>query len=176
MKQQLPATLAQRLGISAPVSPLLMKIRRLSQGRSLVPWLIAMANDRGYTAVQGTVAAPGPAMSGSLSNEELATAFLLPAMPDEPQSLRLAAQMISRAEVNVSALFRLAEREGVLRLLSGLAQEALKVSPVHEVWLALANATGQQKPLRDRLIHWTRLAEPIMRPRGPHSGEWRLVA
>jgi len=169
-------TLAHRLGITAPVTPLLMKVRRLARG-AVVPWLIETANHRGFNAVQrsGEINGVCP-LPQELSNEELAVAFLLPALDDEPQSLRLPAQMISRAAVEIPSLLHIAECEGALRLLAALAEEALYISPMHVVWQAIANAASGQNALRERLIHWTRLAEPIMRPRGPHNGEWRLVA
>ena len=170
-------TIAQRLGITAPVTPLLMKVRRLARGMAVVPWLVETANVRGFNAVQRSGEGSGAGANlETLSNEELAMAFLLPGLEDEPQSLRLGAQIISRGAAETSALLSIAAREGALRILAGLAAQALKAAPTHAAWNTIAAATAGERPLRGNLIHWTRLAEPVMQFRGPHTGEWRLVA
>jgi hypothetical protein len=151
-----------------------MKLRRMAGG-TIAASLVNEANRRGYTAVLGCSAVQASLLE-NLSLEELAISFLLPGMADEPQTLRLAAQIISRGAINVTTLLQLSEREGALRTLAALCTQALSISPEHEVWGAIAARCASQKPLRENLIHWTRLAEPVMRPRGPHSGEWRLVA
>lgn len=177
------STLAQRLGITAPASVLLRKLRRL-QGefpagdtKGLETWLVELANARGFSAIQRRPM-PLPAWIDEtlVSNEELAVALMHPALADEPQVLRLAAQMISRGRLNPVALLRLAEMECGSRILLSLAQQALKASPSHKGWLQIADHLRNQVPLPENVIHWTRLAEPVMKPRGPHNGEWRLVA
>jgi hypothetical protein len=50
------------------------------------------------------------------------------------------------------------------------------VEPNHKVWQDVMRAFAEERPLRDTLIHWTRLAEPIMAFGKPNAQGWRLVA
>jgi hypothetical protein len=111
-----------------------------------------------------------------LSNEELVVALMLPCLADEPPMLRLAAQITSRRLVDGTQLLLVARREGALRVLANLAAQALRVAPDHQLWRHIAAATTQERPLPENVIHWTRLAEPVMPARGVHDGKWRLVA
>ena len=95
---------------------------------------------------------------------------------DRPQLLRLAAQLISRGKLDFTALARSARRERVESVLHAMAQEALKVSPVHPGWSFLATTFAAATRPRDVVIHWTRLAEPVMARGRVNAAEWRLVA
>lgn len=176
-------TLAQRLGITAPASVLLWKLRRLRQAHpvadagDLESWLVELAHSRGFHAIQRRpVPLPLSISLDMLSNEELIVALLHPALRDEPQLMRPAAQIISRGEVNTAKVITVANRESVSRILANLATQALKASPSHPEWNAISDCLKTTAPLRENVIHWTRLAEPVMKVRGPHNGEWRLVA
>lgn len=178
-----PQTLAQRLGTTAPASVLLWKLRRLRRAHpvpdagDLESWLVELSHSRGFHAIQRRpVALPFSISMEDLSNEELVIAQLHPALRDEPQLMRPAAQIISRGAINPSKLLALAERECSSRILANLAAQALKAAPDHSGWQAIADQLRHALPLRENVIHWTRLAEPVMKPRGPHNGEWRLVA
>ena len=176
-------TLAQRLGITAPASVLLWKLRRLrrehpvADAGDLESWLVELAHSRGFHAIQRRPMALAPAVSlEALSNEELVVALLHPALRDEPQLMRPAAQIISRGEVDTAKVTALAQQESASRILANLAMQALKAAPSHLGWNAISTHLQNVAPWRDKVIHWTRLAEPVMKPRGPHNGEWRLVA
>ncbi len=95
---------------------------------------------------------------------------------DRPQLLRLAAQLISRGELDFTALARVARRERVGSVLNAMAQEALKVSPGHPCWSFLANIFAEASQPRDVVMHWTRLAEPVMAQGRVNAAGWRLVA
>jgi len=176
-------SLAQRLGITANESPLRWKLVRLKQrfpspgAESVEAWLVDVANSRGARIVRrqelpGNFAVP----KSELSNEELAVGLLLPCLADEPPMLRLAAQIISRGLADVARLLPVARREGALRVLANLAAQASRVAPEHPLWRQIVEATAQERPLPENVIHWTRLAEPVMPARGVHDGKWRLVA
>jgi len=175
--------MAQRLGITAPASGLLWKLRRLrrehpvEEAQDLESWLVELAHSRGFHVLQRRpIAWPETISVGNLSNEELAIAFIHPALRDEPQLLRPAAQMISRGAIDLPKLLLLSKRECASRILANLAIQALKAAPSHPGWIAISKELQPAAPLRENVIHWTRLAEPVMKPRGPHNGEWRLVA
>ena len=178
-----PQTLAQRLGITAPASVLLWKLRRLRQEHpvadagDLESWLVELAHSRGFQAIQRrSVALYFAISSDTLSNEELVIALLHPALRDEPQLMRPAAQIVSRGAIDIRKLTAVAEQESATRILANLAKQALKAAPSHSGWNAISTHLESAGPLRENLIHWSRLAEPVMNPRGPHNGEWRLVA
>jgi len=57
-----------------------------------------------------------------------------------------------------------------------MAREALKVAPSHAGWRLLAEAFATAPKPRDVVIHWTRLAEPVMAGGRCNAESWRLVA
>ena len=115
---------------------------------------------------------PGP---DEISNAELAVAICQAQSLDRPQWLRAAAQLIARGDMILSELLLLARRERVERILAELARQSLKVDSDHTVWRAIEAAFGDLPRLRDSLVHWTRLAEPVMEPGKPNAARWELV-
>ena len=95
---------------------------------------------------------------------------------DRPQILRLAAQLVSRGQLDVGSLRLVARRERVERVLAELARQALKVEPSHPTWHSLLEAFGALPHLRSPLLHWTRLANPLFQPGKCDPIGWRLVA
>jgi len=177
--------LAQRLGMTVHVSPLRMKLRRLylafpsPSARDIEDWLIDVANERGARVVfrdsrplHERVDIP----EERLSQEELVVAICQLQCLDRPQMLRLAAQFISREVVNVDRLCLIARRERVGPVLAELAKQALRVDAKHRTWRQLAERFATEKPLRDSLLHWTRLAEPVMKNGRCNAEAWKLVA
>ncbi|MBN1671030.1 MAG: hypothetical protein JXR37_08365 [Kiritimatiellae bacterium] len=178
-------TLAKRLGMAVHVSPLRFRLRALRDrfpsrtAKVLEDWLIDEANARGARVVSranregdGFVAPP----IETLSNEELVVGLCQIQCIDRPQILRLAAQLISRRAVDCARLCLAAERERVGRILAELAKQALRVEPDHDLWRDLQAGLGNQAPLRDSLLHWTRLAEPVLKDGRVNAAAWRLVA
>jgi len=90
--------------------------------------------------------------------------------------LRLAAQIVSRGQLDVRHLCLLAERERTGAVLASLARAALRVSPEHAAWSQIAEHFENERPLRDTLLHWTRLAEPVMAMGRCNAQGWKLVA
>lgn len=145
----------------------------------LEDWLVDVANARGARVVVRPTPAPAefsPPPAGVLSNEELVVGICQLQCLDRPQMLRLAAQLISRGAVEEARLCLVARQERVGRVLVELARQALRVAPQHALWRRLLEEFGDEPPLRDTLLHWTRLAEPIMAAGRGHTGEWKLVA
>ena len=178
-------SLARRLGLTTHVSPLRYKAEQLrlaftSAGAAVLEdWLVDVANARGariVTRPQGIPQAFVPPPVEVFSNEELVVCLCQAQCLDRPQMLRLPAQLISAGAVDARKLVRVARRERAERLLAELARLALRVDPRHPTWTQICDLLGHPPRLRQPLLHWTRLADPV-----PHRGlcdgrSWRLVA
>lgn len=109
-------------------------------------------------------------------NEELVVAICALCRDDQPQRLRLAAQLVSRGAVNVDRLIFLARRERTDAVLGELARQALKVEPGHEGWGRVAAAFPPRRALRSPVAHWQRLAWPVMKTgHRANAQRWELV-
>jgi hypothetical protein len=178
-------TLSQRLGVTCHESPLRRKLERLqcefssSTANCLEDWLMDVANARGaQVVVRPTAPTTGfiaPSLT-RLSNEELVAGICQFQCLDRPQMLRLAAQLVSQRAVEPARLCLIAKRERVERVLAALAREALRVEAHHAVWTALWQEFHNVPPVRDVLLHWTRLAEPVMNRNAPNAAAWKLAA
>jgi hypothetical protein len=175
--------LADRLGTTWHISPLAMKVRRLKEKYPSgaikdEDWLIDLANARGAMVIsrvgvsEDLFRAPP---ENEFSTEELIVAICLSGYEDRLQSLRLAAQLISRDRFDRARLGRLIRQERVEAVLGALAREALHVDPTHDGW-RFVHRLCDSKATRTTLLHWTRLAQPIPDDRRVASGVWRLVA
>jgi hypothetical protein len=176
-------TLAKRLGQTCHVSPLRMKLIRLwkrnpESAEVLEDWLIDLANSRGARIVTrndfGSVF-KGPNLN-ELTNEELVVGLLLPQNRDRPQMLRLAAQLISGKAVDFSELTWLATRERIEFILAELARQACNVEPRHPIWRQIGEKFATRNPLRSPLVHYTRLAQPVMKNGRVNVEKWVLVS
>lgn len=177
--------LGSRLGLTVHVSPLRIKLETLmgrypsSTATCLEDWLLDVANRRGARIVVREPPAPAsfvPPAEDILPQEDLVVAICQLQGLDRPQLLRLAAQFISRDKLNLNALIMVAKRERVGSVLNAMAREALKVSPAHPGWAILAKTFAAAPIPRDTVIHWTRLAQPVMAQGRANASEWRLVA
>jgi hypothetical protein len=182
MKNRWADTLAGRLGVNVHVSSLDFKLERLmsrypSPGAVFVEdWLVDVANARGATVVRripelGRFRGPDRA---EFPDEELIVALCRLQGLDRPQILRLAGQLISRGEVDVITLLAKARQERVEMVLHEMARQALMVEPDHKVWSELRDKLPGTHA-RDPVIHWSRLAWPIMSARGCNADKWVLV-
>lgn len=183
MKQE--KILAERLGTTIHVSPLRIKLERLCQqfpspsAACLEDWMIDVANDRGARIVSRenrSESKPVEIPESMLLPEELVVGICQLQCLDRPQMLRLAAQFISRGALDLKRLFLIAERERAGIVLSELARQALRVNPSHPAWRSIADRFSDERATRDVLLHWTRLAEPVMKKGRCNAQEWRLVA
>jgi len=177
--------LADRLGLTVHQSVLERRLRKLmcaypsSRSSSPEDWLMDVAHARGARVVcrlnedAADFIAPSPDV---FPNEELVVAICALCRNDQPQRLRLAAQLVSRGAVNVDRLILLARRERTDVVLGELARQALKVEPEHEVWGRIASAFPPRCALRSPIIHWQRLAWPVMtKGRSVNAQRWELV-
>ena len=176
--------LAQRLGKTVHVSPLRFKLERLRREFPCAPcmcvedWLVVIANRRDAFVVSPPfdIDAGFEAPSReSLSDEELIVGICYLGCLDRPQILRLAAQLISRAAIDVEQLCLIARRERVDPILAELSRQALKVAPEHAAWLDIQRAFDKEPPPREPVLHWSRLAQPIMNDGRYNARTWKLV-
>lgn len=178
-------SLGARLGLSIHISAFHLRVESLmsrypsATADALEDWLLDVANARGARIVVREPSAPAdfePPPPSVFPQEELVVAICMLQGQDRPQLLRLAAQFVSRNELDLKALTRLAIRERVGPVLNALAREALKVDSKHPAWSYLAKVfVGSARP-HDAVLHWTRLAQPIMANGRVNAASWRLVA
>jgi hypothetical protein len=183
LDEMMETTLAMRFGRTCHVSPLRMKLCRLWKRTSgsvkvLEDWLVDLANMRGARIVtrEDTNALPDGVDFDELTNEELVVGLLLPQNRDRPQILRLAAQLISRKAVDFRQLARLAIQERVEFILAELARQACKVEPRHSLWRQIRQEFEAEKMPASPLVHYTRLAQPVMKNRRANAEKWVLVS
>lgn len=179
-------TLADRLGMSVHVSALRIRLLKLAKkypaadAKCLEDWLLDVANARGARIVtrehEASLNSFVPPARMEFNDEELIVAICQLQGADRPQLLRLAGQMISRGNIDVVCLIRMAVRERVEPVLNAMAQQALKVAPDHPVWVKLAETFSRVRGVRDAVVHWTRLAEAVPVNGRCNAASWRLVA
>ena len=161
LKEQAPAvTLARRLGDTAHVSGLAIRLARLSgAGDRLPEWLLKTAVERGAKHYQRDFDPSLPPDNPAIPDEEIGVALCLGQMPFEPWSMRAAAQLLSSPRVDPRRLARLAEMERVEPVLLHIAAASERVSEALEPWVTLRRELHPRRTVRtDALPHWTRFA------------------
>lgn len=163
--------LANRLGTTWHVSPLMMKIKRLMKKypahETDVPedWLIDVSIGRGLQQFVRDTAGDEtfiPPPTAEFSNEELVVALCNTALLDRPQMVRMAGHIISRGDLDVMKLKRLIVMERVEVVVAELARAALRIDPEHPAWKTLWQVYQKHAGVRSPVIHWSRLANPVM--------------
>lgn len=157
-------TLAQRIGTSTHLSPLLQKARSL--GASDPRDLEAIALSRGliYFGSPGSPQGEGrvqgiiPAMNHSLfTNEELAIALINPAAPYSLTRIRMAAAVIAAEGVSAEKIVLLSRRERCESIVKHIAQCGNTVEPENPFWRSLLKNLPDTPPTRpDILPHISR--------------------
>ena len=108
LKDQAPTvTLARRLGDTAHVSGLAIRLARLSgAGDRLPDWLLKIAVECGAKHYQRDSDPSLPPDNPAITNEEVGVALCLGQMPFEPWLIRAAAQLLSWPRVDPQRLTR----------------------------------------------------------------------
>jgi hypothetical protein len=161
LNEQAPATtLARKLGDTAHVSGLAIRLARLSGARDRLPeWLLKTAVERGAKHCQRDFDPSLPPDNPAIPDEEIGVALCLGQMPDEPWLIRAAAQLLSSPRVDPQRLARLAEMERVESVLLHIAAACGQVSDALEPWATLRRQLHPRRVVRiDALPHWTRFA------------------
>ena len=171
-------TLAQRLGDTAHVSGLAIRLARVSgAGERLPEWLLKVAVARGAKHYQRDFDPSLPPDNPSISDEEIGVAMCLGQMPDNPWLVRAAAQLLSSSRIDPAGLARLAEMERVEPVLLHIAAAAERVDATAEPWATLRRVLRPRRTIRpDVLPHWSRfVSQTGYTPagRGQHI-EWHM--
>jgi hypothetical protein len=149
------STLAERLGTTTHLSPLLHKARRLGLGPQE---LETLAIQRGCDYYDNGEAAPFPPVTREqFSNAELGIALLNPALRYDPQSLRLGAAMLGAADNRVEDIARLARFERAEAIVRYVAECGEKFEPENAFWADLLQMLPvTAKPKSSVMPHPTR--------------------
>lgn len=154
------STLARRLGDTAHVSGLAIRLARVSgAGERLPDWLLKIAVERGARHYQHDFDPELPPDQPAITDEEIGVALCLGQMPDNPWFIRAAAQLLSSPKVNPARLASLAERERVEPVLLHIATMAERVGATLEPWASLRGRLRPRRRVRTEMLpHWTRFA------------------
>ena len=161
LKDQAPApTLARKLGDTAHVSGLAIRLARLSgAGDRLPEWLLRTAVERGAKHYQRDFDPSLPPDNPAISDEAIGVALCLGQMPDDPWFIRAAAQLLSSPRVDPQHLARLAKMERVEPVLLHIAAACERVGEASEPWATLRRQLHPRRTVRtEALPHWTRFA------------------
>ncbi len=155
-----PVTLARRLGDTAPVSGLAIRLARLSgAGARLPEWLLKVAVERGAKHYQRDFDPTLPPDNPGIADEEIGVALCLGQNPYRVDHLRAASQLLSSPRVDPRRLARLAEMERVEPVLLHIAAACERVGEISEPWATLQGQLHPRRTVRtEALPHWTRFA------------------
>lgn len=150
--------LANRLGETRHVSPLLRRARAMGIGTPAT--LLALAVARGCSHYAGATATSGVADPGraALGDEELAALLMLGELPFNPVAIRCAAQLLGGEAVNAQRVVSLARRERCERVLAHIARAGMEHDQERAwFWSDLLVRLGDVRPAPAGVLpHWTR--------------------
>ncbi len=155
MSSERNPTLAEKLGTTTQLSPLMMKARRLGlDARGLE----RLAVERGCVHYsQGEGALPDPVPVERFSNEELAVALLNPALPYDPHSIRCGAAMLGATGNRPKHLARLLKMERAEQPARQVAEAGRRFEPDNPFWTSLLEALSPTATLKSGVMpHPTR--------------------
>ena len=131
-----------------------------------------------YYAPPGMLPSPSSGKTAAgLSNEDLALCLLHPALPPDPQRIRLGAAMLAARENDPAIVARRAVQERAERIVTYIARAGLSYEPDNSFWPTLLSLLPACEPIPDGILpHRTRFVALTGRrapglPRGPHA-EW----
>jgi hypothetical protein len=177
LKEQTPAaTLARKLGDTAHVSGLAIRLARTSgAGDRLPEWLLKVAVERGASHYQRDFDPSLPPDNKAIPDEEIGIALCLAQHPYYLDNLRAASQLLSSPRVDASLLCRLAVHERCESVLLHIAAITERFAPFLEPWAYLrAHLSPRPVPRTDALPHWTRLVSytGVTAHGGPPHTDW----
>ena len=169
-------TLARKLGDTAHVSGLAIRLARASgAGNRLPEWLLKVAVERGARHYQRDFDPSLPPDNPAISTEEIGIALCLGQNPYKLDNLRAAAKLLSFPCVDVTRLCRLAVRERCEPVFAHIAMVAERFAPALEPWAFLRqHLPPRLVPRADALPHWTRLVSHtgLTQRGGPPRTDW----
>ena len=142
-------TLAEKLGMTCHVSPLLLKLKW--HGLTSPEEIGAAAIDRGcwhYAPFANGLHRDAP----GISDEELAIALLSPCHPYEPMLIRIGSQMLSGGTSDPRELARLAIMERCEPVIRYIAECGRKTEPELTFWQTILDGLPPGKPLPEGIM------------------------
>jgi hypothetical protein len=158
-EQTKPPTLAARLGDVSHVSPLLRKVRHLSDcpPEMISAWLLKCAVERGASHYRRDFNSGLPPDNPALTKEELGVALCLAHHPFDPTLIRAAAQLLSAPDIDAASLTRLAVMERCEPVIRHIAEAAERFAATLEPWRTVRVTLPPRHRARlDALPHWSR--------------------
>jgi hypothetical protein len=149
-------TLAEKLGTTTHLSPLLRKAQRLGLDTA---GLERLAIQRGcdYYHNEERPIPPSLISTGQFSNEELAIALLHSSLPYNPQTLRLGAAMLGAAGNDPVEIAHLAQLERCVPVVRYVAAAGRRYEPGHPFWVKLLSVLPPTPPPKSGVVpHPTR--------------------
>ena len=149
-------TLAEKLGMTSHVSPLLRKLKK--HGLATPEEIAAAAVGRGCWHYAGLTALEGITTkdTSAISDEELAIALLSPCHPYEPMLIRIGSQMLSGRNSDPLELARLAVMERCEPVLRYIAECGKKTEPDLPFWQTILNNLPICKSFPKEDVHISR--------------------
>ena len=148
-------TLAEKLGTTTHLSPLLHKARRLGLGPRELEILSVQRGCRHYS--DGTEPVEPLVSEHEFSNEELALALLSPALRYNPHSIRCGAAMLSAMGNDPARVARLTRRERSTQPVRQIAEAGRRYEPDNPFWERLISGLpASPRPKSGVLPHPTR--------------------
>jgi hypothetical protein len=149
-------TLAEKLGTTAHISPLLKKAERLGLHSQDMLASLGVARGCWHYRSHDLVAVPNVSEL-DLSNEELAIALLSPSLPYSPHSIRVGAAMLGAPGNDAITLTRLAVAERTVAPVRYIASAALRFEPDNPFWRRLLDLLPESLPIKEGVMpHPTR--------------------
>jgi len=134
------STLANRMGTSTHISPLMHKAKRLGVASPDDLEEIAIARGLRYFG-QASGFGNGNTMDAlnpeNFTNGELAIALMSPSLPYSLTRLRMAGAMLGAEDVSPPEILRLARLERCETIVRHIAECAFKVEPLQPLWTTL---------------------------------------
>ena len=154
-------TLAEWLGMTRHISPLLQQLKRVKQDVNVMTqWLMNIAYARGASAYPRPPATPEEIQQASdFSDEEIAVALCHPDLPVDMIRIRMTAQLMSKKNTDAAGFARLIKMERTERIFRHIVVCANKIIPHHPLWDRLSESFGNTPlPESGKLPHWSRFA------------------
>jgi len=148
-------TLAEKLGTTPHLSPLLMKAKRLGLGPHELAVLAVQRGCIHYST--GTEPAGELASREQLSDAELAIALLCVSMPYDPHFIRCGAAMLGSENNSPEQIARLAVMERCVSVVRYVAEAGVKFEPDNHFWSDVLRLLPPSSPARPGVLpHPTR--------------------
>lgn len=149
-----PNLLARRMGMTAHISPLLQKARRLSLNSPNDLEAVALARGLRYFGKSDRIQEISTEL---FSNEELAIALMSPSATYSLNRIRMAGALLAANDISLEKIIHLARQERCEVIVRHIALCAIMIEPENPFWKKLLKAIPESHAVPvDVLPHVTR--------------------